>query len=187
VSEPRFAILVVCTANLCRSPIAQFLLASAIGGHPALAETWRIESAGTHAAPGSPMHPLADAVLTERGVPHAPFRSRPLTAEAVAAADLVLTATREHRRRVVELAPSAVRRAFTLREFGRLAAVLPGTAGHGGDRGARLVAQVPMARSLSAPTPPDDDDIPDPIGGRLKAFRRCADLIERAVTEVVSR
>jgi protein-tyrosine phosphatase len=185
VSEPRFTILVVCTANLCRSPIAQFLLASAIRDDAALAGTWRVSSAGTHATPGSPMHPLADAVLTERGVPHAPFRTRVLTAEAVAAADLVLTATREHRRRVVELAPNTVRRAFTLREFGRLARVLPDTAGQGSDRGARLVAQVPMARSLSVPASPDDDEIPDPIGGRLRAFRRCADLIERAVTEVV--
>ena len=42
-------------------------------------------------------------------------------------ADLVLTATTEHRAHAVGLAPSVVRRTFTLKEFARLAKALPAT------------------------------------------------------------
>lgn len=180
-----FTILVVCTANLCRSPMAEFLLASAVQKRPDLAGRWHVHSAGTQAAAGQPMHPLADAVLAERGVPHEPFRTRPLTAATIEAAALVLTASRDHRRRVVELVPGAVRRTFTLREFARLVAAMPGSSGNGADRGRELLAAVPLARAGTSVNRPEDDDLIDPIGGRIRAFRRCADTIQEAVQRIV--
>jgi len=113
----RSTVLFVCHANICRSPMAERLARHAGADIVAL-------SAGTHALDGAPMHPGAAAILREWGVDAAGFASRALTADLVAGADLILTATRQQRAISVTLCPSALRRAFTIRQFGRLSAGL---------------------------------------------------------------
>lgn len=109
-------ILVVCTANICRSASAAALLRDAVAANPELAGV-EVRSAGTHAIAGAPGCHVAPA-LAGRGDEH---RSRPLTAADVEWADLVLTAEREHRSAVASLQPTALRRVFTLRQAGRAA------------------------------------------------------------------
>src|SRR4051812_22131637 len=93
-------LLVVCHANLCRSPMIERLARQALAkrlGDPAgggQVPTVEVTSAGTHAEPGWDMHPFAGEVLRERGADVTDFASRRLTAELVAGADLVLTAAR---------------------------------------------------------------------------------------------
>ena len=58
--EP-FNVLFVCTANQCRSPMAEQLLRVALAD---LGYQWHVESAGISVAPG-PAHPLAVQVLDE--------------------------------------------------------------------------------------------------------------------------
>lgn len=164
----RFRVLFVCTGNICRSPLAERLTRAALGPCPVLDVT----SAGTGAEPGIPMARHARRVLTGLGADPGGFRSRGLTSALVATADLVLTATREHRARAVTMQPSAAVRTFTLVEFGVLADAVPSEAvtRHGDPvlRARALVAEVLALRGLVRV---DQPDIADPYGRGLRAFR----------------
>ncbi|ETK33474.1 low molecular weight phosphatase family protein, partial [Microbispora sp. ATCC PTA-5024] len=80
----RFRVLFVCTANICRSAMAERVAATALAGLPGL----EVESAGTHARHGLPVAAETARALAEAGVPASGFASRPLTPELVRAADL---------------------------------------------------------------------------------------------------
>lgn len=110
-----FAVLVVCTGNLCRSVAAEQLLRATLP-----AADVELMSAGTHAQDGRPCHELTARALAATGFVPSQHRSQRLVPDAVRVADLVLTATREHRVAVVDADPTSARRTFTLLEFARL-------------------------------------------------------------------
>src|SRR3954453_13971789 len=123
MAEP-FRILVVCTGNICRSPVAQVVLTHDLRerlGREFADEHFVVTSAGTHGIVGHPIEADAAEVLTGWGVTPDPFEARELAAAYVDEADLVLGASREHRAAVVTMLPRASQRTFTLREFARLA------------------------------------------------------------------
>jgi protein-tyrosine phosphatase len=192
MDQERFHVLVVCHANLCRSPMAEYLIRQEFLGRLSLdPEVFRVGSAGTHATPGRSLHPLAAETLGERGIDTASFRTRRLTADLVAGADLVLTATREQRAACVALVPVAVRRTFTLAQFGRYAAALsadrvePGGAAEPGGP----AEQVALIRAGLPVVPGDQDDLADPVHQPVAAFRRCLDMIEPiagALTDLIA-
>jgi protein-tyrosine phosphatase len=94
-------VLFICTANVCRSPMAEALF-------NALAEDrglgFRAESAGVAALKGKPMAPNASAALEEIGVYAEGHSARQVNAKMLEEADLVITMSPWH---VAEL-----RRAF---------------------------------------------------------------------------
>lgn len=166
-------ILVVCTGNVCRSPIMERYLAR----H--LVERWHgegamiVASAGTSALVGSPMDDRAAEKARSLGLDTAGFTARALTVEAIAAADLVLTATRQHRGTVVSMCPKALRSCFAVRDFAAVLPELPGDlwpiAGDDVDDGddarrrvRRVVAAAAARRGFSPPLAPADADIVDP-------------------------
>lgn len=117
-SLERFRILTVCTGNICRSPVSEILLQSGLDElHP---EKFSVSSAGTHALVGQAMQPLSAAIVQRNGGVAGGFSARQLTPTMVREADLVLTMAAEHRARVLQLEPAALRRTFTIREFGRM-------------------------------------------------------------------
>ena len=184
-------ILTVCTGNICRSPLAAQLLATRLAD---LGVT--VSSAGARARGGTPMTPEAQALAADRGIPSslsAQHAARYLTAAHVAAADLVLAMTRDHRREIVELDPSRVRTAFTVRELARLAAdvsddelrAASAVAGSGSAVSADAEARARFAAALAVvagrrglvlpPASPDDDDVIDPYGRSTATYARSAD------------
>src|SRR5688500_1096387 len=106
---------------MCRSPIAERLLRVRLRERlgPA-ADQVAVASAGTGALEGQPMDPVEAETMRSLFGSDDGFAAHRLTADQVRTADLVLTATREHRAATVRLAPQASRRSFTLREFSRL-------------------------------------------------------------------
>ena len=84
-----FTLLYVCTANLCRSPIAEYLTRE-LAAAQLSEERWVIGSAGVRATAGHPVHPRAAAELSRRGLDTDDFRLG--ASECVAAADVVATA-----------------------------------------------------------------------------------------------
>ncbi|HEX2450433.1 MAG TPA: low molecular weight protein arginine phosphatase [Gemmatimonadales bacterium] len=90
-------ILLVCTGNTCRSPLAEALLRSVLGSRGTVA------SAGTGAWEGAPASEGAYLVGLENGLDLSGHRARLLTRELVGSADLILTMSRHHAARVAEL------------------------------------------------------------------------------------
>lgn len=181
-----FSVLMVCTANYCRSPIAEQLLAAAADNRCG-AGSWAVSSAGTAAYSVRPIHEFSAQVLTDRGVYTQGHRSRLLDAAMLRSTDLVLTATREHRSAVVRLLPAAIGRTFTMLQFARLAALVPPLHGSdGAELGRQLVVEAKAARPLLQPVPPEDDDLPDPMGRPLAEFERCAARLDAVVQAVLS-
>ncbi|WP_261555571.1 protein-tyrosine-phosphatase [Frankia tisae] len=178
-----WTVLLVCTGNLCRSPLAEHLAAARFRAAADAAPVFH--SAGVRARPAEPMHPHAAALLRARGVEPGAFRTRPLTAELVGASDLVLGATRGHRSAVVALAPRALRRTFTLREFGRLtsgvrlADLPPGEPRMAGEY---LTAAAWRVRAAGRVVPASLDDLADPLEGGRDAFEACARMIDEALS-----
>jgi protein-tyrosine phosphatase len=166
-------LLFVCHANLCRSPMAE-RLARVLG-----AGRVEVASAGTHARPGLAMHELAEATLRDLGADPTGFASRPIDPSMVAEADLVLTADRRQRSICVDLVPAAVRRTFTIRQFGRLAAAVL-AAGLDPDPGT-LLRTVAAVRADLPPVPGEQDDLADPVLGTRADFASCARQIGHAL------
>jgi protein-tyrosine phosphatase len=181
-------VLFVCHANLCRSPMAEFIAGRMLGREWA-GQRIPVSSAGTHAIPGYPMHPHAATVTAGLGADPTAFRSRTLNPGALAEAGLVLAATRRERAACVSLVPAAMHRTFTLRQFGRLAAAACGAGpATGRDPDGPLAAAVFAARRARGqlqPVGPDEDDLADPLGQPLADFQRCAGEIEAALAPVV--
>ncbi len=178
-----FRVLHVCTGNIGRSPMAERLmrhhLALRLGDD---ASSFQVTSAGTWGCTGAAAEPFAALALENRGIDASDFAARELTGEMLAEADLVLTATTEHRGLVVALLPSAVRRSFTLKEFARLGPLMPDS-----DDGIGLPdlarARVEMAgrvRGLGDRPASPHDDIEDPLGAPATFYEARAQEIDRA-------
>lgn len=105
-------VLVVCVGNVCRSPMAQFVLRSRLGEAAVL-----IESAGLGAVPGRPIHPLAEAMLAEHGLSGKSHVARQITPRMVERAGLVLVMERAHLAAVHSLSPQASGKTFLLGQW----------------------------------------------------------------------
>lgn len=179
-------ILAVCTGNICRSPMVERMLAARLRALLGAGGPVTVASAGTYALVGEAMDPLAAQMLAERDVPGDGFTARLLTRPLIEAADLVLTATREHRAAVVQAVPRAAGHTFTLRELARLVdddGVHRAVAGRGFDA---LVAAAAARRGFAPAGEPADDDLPDPYRGPVEGFQRVADLAAPAVDAVAA-
>lgn len=106
-------LLLVCSGNLCRSPMAAGLarrrLADRLGCDPEELRRHGIEvaSAGTGAVFGYPASEHAVRVMDECGVDIRGHRSQPLTVDALLASDYIWVMTRSHLDAVRRLAPEA--------------------------------------------------------------------------------
>ncbi|MFD8708218.1 low molecular weight phosphatase family protein [Kitasatospora sp. NPDC059648] len=175
-------VLFICTGNVYRSALAERLLAARLPRGSAV----RPESAGTQTWPRPAMEHSTRAVLERLGGEGSGFVSRRLTARLVLGSALVLGLAREHRDAAVRLAPSAMRRCFTLKEFVRLAggeADGDGRQPEGGRDFAAVVAAAAARRGHAVPVPPEEDDVADPQGRPSAALARCA----REIDDVVGR
>ncbi|GGX55749.1 protein-tyrosine-phosphatase [Streptomyces minutiscleroticus] len=197
-----FRILHVSTGNVCRSPITERLTRHALAdrlGHVVpggCAEGDAIgglivESAGTWGHEGAPMEANAETVLADFGADPTGFVGRELLDEHVIRADLVLTATRDHRAQVISMGHSAGLRTFTLKEFTRLVraidpATLPPLDEGVVERARALVRAAAALRGwLLAPTA-EADEVYDPYGAPLPFFRSVGDEINQALDPVLT-
>ena len=195
-----FTVLMVCTGNICRSPLAEQLLrAQASAANLPITVT----SAGTGAMVGREMTAQAAELSAQYGAlstDHAPAQ---LTESIIAGADLILTATREHRAAVVSMSPKAIRRTFTLTQFARLAPTLVALSSEPAtspveppsamvelvetptDHLKSLLTHAAVARSLiSPPANPTDDDITDPYKQSQSVYDEVAAEINASISTI---
>lgn len=109
-------ILVVCTGNICRSPMASAILRSRLAAR-GLAEQVQVLSAGTFAEEGYNASRFAASVLGQRGMDLAGHRSQPLTVPLLKQADLVLVMEEAHRKSVFYQSPQFLAKTFLLSEM----------------------------------------------------------------------
>jgi len=172
-------VLFVCTANINRSPMAAGLLARLLidaGRRPLLASAGLME-------PGHPASPHAVATLAERGVDLSAHRTRRLSADLVAAADLVLGMESRHIRAVAVLVRDALDRSFTLKEFLRLAVTVGQR--RAGEPLPDYLGRLAEDRDLDRLQRDDPADaVSDPVGRPRADFERCADELDLLVRGV---
>ncbi len=143
-------ILVVCTGNTCRSPIAEGFLRKRLSEKlncdvDALEGVgYKVASAGVAAAAGQPASPEAVQVGHESGFDLRRHRSTPVDRGLLDQADVVLVLADGHRRQILEAYPHVAAKVQRLDEQG---------------------------------------DVPDPIGCDVDVYRRCAEMIRRAVNK----
>lgn len=179
-----FVILSVCTGNICRSPLAEQLLATRLQeiGINAL-----VHSAGTAAMVGYPMPDPAAELSTRYGGEPSAHRAQQLDEHAINGADLVLTAAREHRADVVLRSPRALPYTFTLRQFARIASALSDDDLAAIHTPRELVATVAAQRGfVPPPENPSDDDVVDPYRQSQDIYDASGEAIDLAVSAIVA-
>ncbi len=90
-------ILIVCTANICRSPMGEAILKKLVAERVD-AEQWHIESAGTWAADGSAPAFLSKYVMELMGMDISTHRSQSVNLRLLQNYDLVLTMEDEQKK-----------------------------------------------------------------------------------------
>jgi protein-tyrosine phosphatase len=99
-------VLFVCTANICRSPVAEHYLRRLVEQlGPGAVE---IASSGTHAVGGLTADGIATRLATERGCDLTRHRSKPMLPQDVQAADRIVVMERRHRQFFAERYPEAL-------------------------------------------------------------------------------
>ncbi len=174
-------IVVVCHANVCRSPLAGALLRARLS---AIGVDAPVSSAGL-LGPGQRAATHGIEVMHARGLDLTEHRSTQISPSIVADADIVLTMERAQLREVVLSSPPAFPRCYTLKEFVRRAELAgPRERDEPMDD---WLARVHAGRQTSMLLGRDaQDDVDDPIGGSRADFERTAleleDLVDRFVS-----
>jgi len=115
-------VLLVCTGNTCRSPMAEVMMRRQIAERLGCTEDELdgrgviVVSAGIAAMAGCTPSSEAVEVMKEKGLDLREHESQPLTDKLVRHADLIYTMTNSHRHAMLRRWPNAACRTFSLRE-----------------------------------------------------------------------
>ena len=105
-------ILTVCIGNICRSPIAQGLLAKELPKHV-------VFSAGLSALVGQPADPMSIQVAMSHGVDIQSHRAQQISFILCQQADLILVMEQFQKTQVEQLFPSVRGKVFRLGQYGQ--------------------------------------------------------------------
>ncbi|MEM6471028.1 MAG: Sua5/YciO/YrdC/YwlC family protein [Planctomycetota bacterium] len=111
-------IVMVCTGNTCRSPMAETLMREQLSTRFGREDVVRVLSAGVAASEGHSASQQSIEVMGERKLDLTGHASQPLSDDLMNVADLVLTMTRSHRAAILAAWPEMQDRVFTLRHDG---------------------------------------------------------------------
>ena len=180
-----FQILTVCTGNICRSPLAEYYFRAALDP-----QEFSIASGGTRAVPDGRVPEQQIEIAQELGITDIGRHvAQQLSPSQIDRADLILTVSLDHRRRVVRTQPSAIRKTFTIREFARIAQEI--TVGdidefqkHGMTSLESGVASANILRGAAAKLSESEYNIIDPYGQPESVYRESASELVPAVRDI---
>lgn len=107
------SVLFVCTGNLHRSPMAEYLFKDKISN----ATDWQIRSAGTYTRDGLPTTPEVLTVLQTYGIDASGHRSLEITRELIESHNLVLCLASNHKEALRAEFPDLADRIYLLSEM----------------------------------------------------------------------
>ena len=106
-------VLFICTGNVCRSPMAEYLLRQRLGEQTG----WKVGSAGLFTSNGMAASHPAIEVLREQAIDLTPHRSRVATKDIVDAATLIVVMTKAHAAELKRRFPEVQDRIYLLKSF----------------------------------------------------------------------
>ncbi len=109
-------ILVVCTGNACRSPMAEGFLRKELSQN----EGFIVKSAGISAVDGMKSTPYAVDVMKDEGIDISGYLSSVLSKEFAKAADIILVMTKTHKDIIVDIMPDVKDKTSLYNEFANL-------------------------------------------------------------------
>lgn len=178
-------ILVVCTGNIARSPFCEGLLQEHARRRWGTDPPVRVHSVGVHGLDGRGAVREMQDEAASRGVDLSSHRGTAVRPEDVHDADLVIAMTEGHRRRLVQSAPAAKERVFTLKELARLlTGVEAPDDGLAAAERVRAVARRAHRARPRAPQATGPEDVRDPYGGSRAGYRDVATEIDDLVSEI---
>ncbi len=110
-------LLAICTANICRSPMVEALLAHALKAEDGPLAQFRVASAGVAARDGDPASANSVTALKKVGLDISQHRSQALTPELLSEATAVFVMTESHRDIIHAMFEPTPQNIFLLREF----------------------------------------------------------------------
>jgi protein-tyrosine phosphatase len=176
-------ILVVCSGNICRSPIAEGLLRRALERRVGK-DAPDVSSAGTIAVDGGPATDASVVAAGELGIEIGGHRARRLSF-SLTEADLIVCMAAEHRDAIAALAPSAADRTFTLKELVRLLERAPLAVDAPPPPLAARIAEAARLRASGGSPNPFDEDVVDPLGMSADTYRAVAWELDRWIDRLV--
>jgi protein-tyrosine phosphatase len=191
-SKAAFKIVFVCTGNICRSPMAEQVLIQKAAKEKLPIS---VSSAGVMAMTGDPMTPQSAEAMTQRGYTATKHVSQDLTPKILEDADLVLTATLEHRSELSRMLPKASKYSFTIDEFARLTSFLMADPEFQEEfkKKAKETREQYLKRAMQeavllrgmVPTNLDPKDVIDPYGESTKVYSQVAEHIDSSLEIIV--
>lgn len=163
-----YRVLVVCTGNICRSPMGEVVLGERLA-EAGLDGVVDIDSAGVSSEEaGNPIDRRARAALAERGYPVPHRQARRVTDADLREVDLLLAMTQAHASALLRrgAAPERVR---LYRSF------------EDGADGAAHVEATSSIHGWGGPL-----DVPDPWYGGRRDFEECLDTVEAVAPVIVA-
>lgn len=170
-------VVVLCAANLVRSPLAASMLRERLSqvGRTDI----QVVSSGVEATPGVTSPGEILRVALDMGLDLSAHVSRSVSSQEIASAALILTMTETQRAAVERRVPGTVARSFTLAELCRLLR----DDEHVCDGVTELARRAHRLRPVAYP-PTRSEDVDDPIGGPLSHYRRTARQLELLLDEI---
>ncbi len=180
------SILLVCTGNICRSPMAEGLLRDLLAARFPDGQV-EVSSAGIAALDGNAPTVEAQHAALERDADISSHRARRLRIDHIQQANLVIGMAEEHVQAVRDLVPAAAQKAFTLKELVGLFEDMPPVelARSFDDEAFRARVAEAAARRATRPLDVVDLDVSDPLGMSLETYRATAWELDTLLGQLV--
>lgn len=158
-------VLMVCTGNTCRSPMAAALFKQAARERGIVVE---VDSAGLMAATGEPATDYASVALEELDLDLKDHQSAPVDFSTLDTYDFIFTMTDSHKRQITQFRSDLSDRIYVLKEM----------AHNIRQESEKLKEKNKEDRNVAF-------DISDPYGQTLQAYRRTASEIAKEIDTIL--